>query len=1209
MATSSNTATDAPAASKRASSRVRKQPQHYTSSPFSSNSKRKRGDDEPADANEDVDMDDEEESEEEEDPEDNAPAEEEIRAQKRARKPKSSAPKKPAQKKPKVNGVTLPIRPVTKGAGKRAPAKKRAPKKAMAVNTADAEAAGGLYAELFAHGKAFEEVVDQWLQAFEAHESRALADIINFMLKAAGCDGKVTEDDIEDPDNATPRLSDLQEEHKATQPTDYPLIAKGKNAGAAFKATISTFMQVLIKSMAAKGLLSEPELMENMQIWLPVMASATDRPFRHTATVCSLSINTALCEIASELATKSADNQRHADAESKRPKPNKERVKQIEQKAKEASHQLERVRGYIKDWFETVFIHRYRDVDPLIRRDCVEALGDWILSLPDEFFDGHHLRYLGWQLSDENAAVRLEDVKQLRRLYDDSDKIGGLRTFTERFRSRMVEIGTSDADTGVRVAGLELLDVLRANDLLEPDDIDAIGRLVFHEDNKVRVAVAGFFSANVNDLYNARVDELGGFESLEEAIPDPGEGNFEAPRVEWLRFKSLAESLQAYDQDDTLPSHVERSKNDGSLVLHAAGVDSRFTLAVDVLYDKIDDLHDWEALAGHLLFDHSGARANGAGDDSLSQLKAQSTLEPDEEITLLEVLNACVKRSLGALAEKITGTKSKLTKKQKEELQEEQEEAVRNLTEIIPKLLRKFGDESRTAGAVLRLEGVLALPALQGLRYESAASASLLEDLRKQFMSHGTDEVLAPATAAILHAQSYGELDDTATDKITTLWEDVVGNLAELLNVKTVTVRGAAQQQELTALSNNLLRICRLAQVSNCIAPLEDTNVAAKDDPTGKEYNGAIDFIIDLVQRATHSSGPSPDPEEAQLEDLVAARAAEAALFYFRWKLLSIMTAIKTGASSELGDEMLEALAERRDAYAENLEKALDSRRASEPICSSVSGCLLDLYTSSAVLRTVKGRPGLSDSYTVLIMDFDEDRQKSVMKVFAAVEREFAKLTGKRLEEAVSEDAVEEDVDADPIDDDPLSDDGSDDETQPPTQATQQQRNAKAMKPVLAEERLCQLTAKIVYAMASGVFDDRSHRKRLERNKSKLGHNFKEVLNYLDAQQQQKKQVKGKGKAKPPKATTAPPAAKKTTTTTTKASAKSNAIVADSDHEDEIEDAEEEEEEEEEARRQRELLEAGEGRASDEDEEDEAMAANGAPSEQEAAESSGARHG
>lgn len=53
------------------------------------------------------------------------------------------------------------------------------------------------------------------MNSFEEHESRAVADLINFVLKSAGCELKVTEYDIEDPDNASNKLEDLQGEFQA----------------------------------------------------------------------------------------------------------------------------------------------------------------------------------------------------------------------------------------------------------------------------------------------------------------------------------------------------------------------------------------------------------------------------------------------------------------------------------------------------------------------------------------------------------------------------------------------------------------------------------------------------------------------------------------------------------------------------------------------------------------------------------------------------------------------------------------------------------------------------------------------------------------------------------------------------------------------------------------------------------------------------------
>jgi cohesin complex subunit SA-1/2 len=60
-----------------------------------------------------------------------------------------------------------------------------------------------------------EEAAEGWLAAFNEHESGALTDLVNFVLRSAGCDLEVSIEDIEDPDNCAGRLSDLQDEFQA----------------------------------------------------------------------------------------------------------------------------------------------------------------------------------------------------------------------------------------------------------------------------------------------------------------------------------------------------------------------------------------------------------------------------------------------------------------------------------------------------------------------------------------------------------------------------------------------------------------------------------------------------------------------------------------------------------------------------------------------------------------------------------------------------------------------------------------------------------------------------------------------------------------------------------------------------------------------------------------------------------------------------------
>jgi cohesin complex subunit SA-1/2 len=307
-----------------------------------------------------------------------------------------------------------------------------------------------------------------------------------------------------------------------------------------------------------KVLFSNIELIENIQIWLSTMSAAQNRPFRHTATVVSLAIVTALCEVGSGLADEASRALRHSETQRKGKNANKTRVSELQANSKTAKANQEVLDNTVKDWFDTIYIHRYRDVDPHIRVDCARALGDWIVAYPDVFFDGSHLRYLGWVLSDTNHSTRLEVIKQLHRLYADKNKLGGLKTFTEKFRGRMVEMATRDAESSVRAASVELLDDLREGGLLEPDDIDAIGRLIFDAEPRVRKSVVGFFAESINDAYEAKVDNLGGQEALEEIIGEEHDSP-DNPSPEWIKFKCLAEGLDSYDSaDGTLPLNAER---------------------------------------------------------------------------------------------------------------------------------------------------------------------------------------------------------------------------------------------------------------------------------------------------------------------------------------------------------------------------------------------------------------------------------------------------------------------------------------------------------------------------------------------------------------------------------------------------------------------------------------------------------------------------
>jgi cohesin complex subunit SA-1/2 len=151
---------------------------------------------------------------------------------------------------------------------------------------------------------------------------------------------------------------------------------------------------------------------------------------------------------------------------------------------------------------------------------------------------------------------------------------------------------------------------------------------------------------------------------------------------------------------------------------------------------------------------------------------------------------------------------------------------------------------------------------------------------------------------------------------------------------------------------------------------------------------------------------------------------------------------------------------------------------------------------------------------------------------------------------------------------------------------TQQRKDAKLLATLLAEQRLCELTGKIITAVLGGIMSAARARPRLERNRLRLGPNFKEVCAYFDIEDVQAKKAgrKGatKGKAANAKSGKAKPSGKP--------SAKSNAIVAEDEEDDEIEDPEDDDPD---------VLKRR-GLAVEEDVEDEDVAEDGAGAEEQA---------
>ncbi|PBP17086.1 STAG domain-containing protein [Diplocarpon rosae] len=1072
----------------RRSGRVTKIPEKFvpeapSSQNGSANFKRKRMDDDGEDDTTDAEEEADDSAEEME-----SAAEEEIQeARKKAKKTPKPRARKPAAKKPKFNGsvshdeplaVKLPARPKKNG-------------KRVAIADKDAE---GLYADVFTSGDAAENIVTKWLASYEADNLAALADLVNMVLRSAGCTIEVTSDDVGDDDNVVGKFEDMQAEHQTQNIADYPLISRAKISHT-FRETLVDFFDKLIETMHATGVLyREKPLIENIDVWISIMSSSALRPFRHTATLVALTMTSALCRIANKEIENAAKVQRQLDAESRSKGANKARLADFKKRVKTNGDNKAFIESRISGFFDSVYTHRYRDVDPRIRIECAEAMGTWMLTLPDVFFDGSYLRYMGWMLSDIHGPMRLEVVKQLQKLMKSLNP-GGLRHFVERFRPRMIEMAVRDSEPSVRAAVVELMDSIRQEGMLEPDDIDTIGKLIFDSEPKVRNAVVGFFAENINDVYDSKVEELGGDEAIEDLLAVDDNEDYDTPRAGWIRLKCLVESLLSYDTQDQeeIPSQI----NADFLDVH--GLESRFTLAAQALYEKLPVLRDWEVLAGYLLYDHTSADASND-----AEISVREGFRPDEkeELVLLEILNAVIKVNLTRIDEVLSRSRSASAK---EGAIEAKENIGRRLASLIPRLLKRYGADPRSVTVVLRLEHVLDPSVFQELRQDTTVYAQMLDEISTQFNGHADQGVLAEAAAAFLHARGHEELEEIAESKISSLWEDTANSLRKINKAGDVSRRGSLPEKVLIELSHTMSRLEQLSTIASSVDILEEASTLSSEPLP-------IVILLDIIARGVFEA-PNDDEDIDNTEDQIVLSAIKSSMFYFMWKIRALLNGLAAG--TQISDIDVDNLKEWKDTFITNLTSVFSSRSSLDLVRLVGAGTILDAHVLFRTLRSAEEPETESQDkddphWLSLAQHCSPEVQQELVGIFDSLEKQFAKKAKRKLTEP-GEDEEPEDFDEEPEDDE--------------EDATDSERQAEILT---AERDLCELTGKLVIAITAQVIDAQGPHKgklraRITRNRQRLGPNFKEVLAFLDepkpkakkTHQSKEKQAAGNARKKP----------------------------------------------------------------------------------------------
>ena len=195
-----------------------------------------------------------------------------------------------------------------------------------------------------------------------------------------------------------------------------------------FRSNLRDFFLSLAKATHQCDVLYGDIFTEALQGWLVAASSSKLRAFRHTSTALLMIWLEVLCEINQIVLKDFSIVQRQRDAEAKKATRgnDKSRVKDIEKRIKDCHARQVKLEAYLRDIFDAVFIHRYRDAEPAIRIECIRSLGVFMRTLPTYWLEGSYLRYFGWMLTDTVSEIFSRDSEVDNRLSVEQRRAGGV---------------------------------------------------------------------------------------------------------------------------------------------------------------------------------------------------------------------------------------------------------------------------------------------------------------------------------------------------------------------------------------------------------------------------------------------------------------------------------------------------------------------------------------------------------------------------------------------------------------------------------------------------------------------------------------------------------------------------------------------------------------------------------------------------------------
>ncbi|CAG8580538.1 761_t:CDS:10 [Paraglomus occultum] len=775
-----------------------------------------------------------------------------------------------------------------------------------------------LFEAILHPNSAIETVVSDWVEAYTTSADAALPVIINFIIRSCGCNRSVSADVHVDDDEIVKTLEELQEAFDKETMSDYPLVSKSRDFKK-FRKSLLEFFHRLIKQVK-HSILYDDVFCERLQAWIMAMS-------RHTATTIALALMTVLCETAQEIQSEFNIARRQLITEQNKNKGarntrNKDRISSLQAQTKELEDKKNQLDNFLGAFFDG-----YRDVEAVIRAECIREMGLWITKYPDRFLDDIYLRYLGWQLSDKSPSTRTEAIKSLSRVYANETFIRNLRHFTERFKSRLLEMALRESDINVRIPSIQLLTQISKAGLFEDEDRAKFALLIYSDNSKVRKAVATFIMSTLQEDY---IDI--GLERVRNAANEGSTRRKKASasakniKEDWVKFKCFAEFLVkcgAEIKNERLSVEEDRMEDENEPETNAnhedaaitqrigGGKKSRIGLAVHDLWSELSLLHDWKSLAEYLSKDHSlrsgGRLSRQSGNETAPSdpIEEGYRLSEEEETVLVEVLVACLK----LLVTEVTNVKDK--KDAETQLEQTRGEISRTMAKLLPRLLTKYAPDAGRIAEVLQIPSIMGVEVYMDLRMNKAFS-SLVDDIKKLFLKHTHPLVLAHAAEAIRHIMQYENFASLIETTLSELQEEVVRNFREECETNSLA-DGHLSNDQVHAIGAALYRLEQLISVINVVESIEE----------GEDDKDVLTLVVTLAKRGLLSI-----PEEEKL----VLSSINFLWHYILWKVNNVFPSETESEDIDISTEIAENLMKKRD----NIIEALSELVLDEAVSSNI---------------------------------------------------------------------------------------------------------------------------------------------------------------------------------------------------------------------------------------------------------------------------------